>query len=50
MGAVDKLDDQIGNYTYVRKSHKWNTKIFLHYLEEAVFNLFVLYRKMGGPK
>ena len=26
------------------------TKIYFHYLEEAVFNSLVLYRKMGGPK
>ena len=47
MGGVDKNDTINGNYSSVRKSHKWTTKVALHFLEEAIFNAFVLYRKCG---
>ena len=39
IGGVDKNDAMVGNYnSCVRKSYKWTTKVFFHYLEEAVFN------------
>ena len=41
MGGVDK-NDTIGNYSCIRKTQKWYTKIFFHLLEEAVYNAFVL--------
>lgn len=44
MGGVDTNDGCIANYSGVRKSHKWTTKIALHFIEEAVFNAFLLYR------
>ena len=34
----------ISNYSCIRKSYKWYIKIFLHYLEEAVFNTFIIYK------
>ena len=48
MGGVDKNDALVGNYSCVRKSYKWTTKIFMHYLEEAVFNSFMIHKKLGG--
>ena len=37
MGTVDRMDAQVGSYSCVRKSYKWTTKVFLHYVEEAVY-------------
>ena len=50
MGAIDKNDAQVGNYASVRKSYKWATKVFLHYVEEAVFNAYIIHKKQGGDK
>lgn len=44
MGGVDKNDAVISTYSSVRKSHKWTTKIFFHFLEEAIFNSFVIFQ------
>ena len=41
MGGVDKTDAMTGNYSPIRKTHKWN--IFFHFLEETLFNAFVVY-------
>ena len=38
------------HYSPVRKSHKWTTKVFLHYIDEAVFNSHVIYKTTGGTK
>ena len=43
MGEVDKNDAMIGNYSSIRKTYKWYIKIFFHFLEEALFNAFVVY-------
>ena len=45
MGGVDKNDAMVGNYSYVRKTYKWTTKVFFQFLEEAIFNSFLLYSK-----
>ena len=34
----------------VCKSCKWMTKVFFRFIEEAVFNSFILYKKRGGKK
>ena len=44
MGGFDKNDAFIGNHSCIRKSYKWYIKIFFHYLEEAVFNAFIIYK------
>ena len=46
MGGVDKNDAMVGNYSCIRKT----TKIFFCFLEEAIFNLFLLYSKNNGKK
>ena len=48
MGGVDKNDAIVGNYSSVRKSYKWTNKVFFHFLEEALFNSFVVYKASGG--
>ena len=50
MGGVDQNDAQLVHYSPVRKSQKWTTKFFLHFLDEAVFNSHVVYKKSGGTK
>ena len=50
MGGVDKNDAMMGNYSCVRKSYEWITKVFFHYLEELLFNSFIIYQKSGGQK
>ena len=50
MGGVDQNDAQLVHYSPVRKSQKWTTKVFLHFLDEAVFNSHVVYKKSGGMK
>ena len=49
-GGVDQNDAQLVHYSPVRKSQKWTTKVFLHFLDEAVFNSHVVYKKSGGTK
>jgi len=46
MGGVDKNEQIINTYTSVRKSHKWVTKVFFHFFDEAIFNSFLLYRRI----
>ena len=47
IGGVDKNDVMIGNYSCIRKTYKWYLKIFLHFLEEALYNSFIVYSKEG---
>ena len=50
MGGVDKNDAIVGHYSCVCKSYKWITKVFFHYLEESLFNSFIICQKSGGRK
>ncbi len=49
MNGVDKLDQNIGYYPFVRKSHKWTKKFVTHLLQISLFNAFVIY-KAKNPK
>ena len=49
IGGVDKNDAIIGNYSCIRKRYKWYIEIFFHYLEEAVFNAFIIYLSFSCP-
>ena len=44
MGGANKNDGIIGNYSCKRKSCKRYIKIFFRYLEEGVFNAFIIYK------
>lgn len=46
MGGIDRNDAMMGNYSLVRKSLKWNAKVAIHFIEEAVINSFILYNKI----
>ena len=50
MGGIDRNDAMIGNYSSVRKSMKWTTKVAFHLIEEAVLNSFILFNKVNGKK
>ena len=50
MGGVNKNDAMVGNYSFVRKSYKWTTTMFFHFMEEAVFNSYILRKKRGSKK
>ena len=50
VGAVDRNNALIGNYTCARKSFKWTVKVAIHYVEEAVLNSFILYNKINPNK
>ena len=47
---LTKNDAMVGNYNCIRKTFKWTTKVFFHFLEKAIFNSFLLYRKNNGKK
>ena len=49
MGGVDKNNAMGGNYSCIRKTYKWTTNVFFHFLE-AIFNSFLLYSKNNGKK
>ena len=50
MGGVYWNDALIGNYTSIRKSLKWTTKVAFHFIEEAISNAFVLFNKANPGK
>ena len=50
MGGVDRNDALIGNYTNVRKTYKWAIKVVIHFIDEAVLNVFTLYNKQFTGK
>ena len=50
MGGHKRCNDLTGNYSCIRKTNKWYTKIFFHFLEEALYNAFVAYSKEGQKK
>ena len=43
-------DAMIGNYSCIRKTWKWYIKMFFHFLEEALYNTFDVYSKVGKKK
>ena len=50
MGGVDKNDEMIGTYSYIRKSMKWTKKVAFHFIEEGILNAHILFKKEGGTK
>ena len=48
MGAVDKVDQMMQPYTFVRKSLKWYRKLAMHLLQVASLNAFIIY-SMDNP-
>ena len=50
VGVVGKNDAMIGNYSCVRKTYKCYIIFFFHFLEEALYNAFVVYSEEGEKK
>ena len=50
MSGADRNDALIGNYSSVRKTHKWTVKVVMHFIEEAMLNSFILYDKVNPGK
>ena len=48
MGAVDHVDMQISFSECVRKTIKWYKKLFIHLLDMAVYNAFVIYKMQNN--
>lgn len=44
MNWVEKLDQNIVYYPFIRKSHKWSKKFVVYLFEISLFNAFVLYK------
>ena len=49
-GEVDKNDAMIRNYSCIRKTYKWYKKIIFYFLEEALYNGFIVYSKKDEKK
>ena len=50
MGGGEKNDTMVGNYSSIRKTYKWTTKVLFPFLEEAIFNSFLLYSKNNSKE
>lgn len=48
MGGVDLLDSIIGRYRIAMRSKKWYFKLFYHFLDMALVNAWLLYRRVYG--
>jgi hypothetical protein len=45
MGGVDLLDSLMGLYRITIRSKKWYHRLFFHFLDMAVVNAWLLYRR-----
>ncbi|CAH4029594.1 unnamed protein product [Pieris brassicae] len=50
MGGVDLLDSFIGRYHITIKSRKWTMRLFYHFLDLAVINSWVMFKKVNNIK
>ena len=48
MNGVDRLDQNLSYYSFVRKSYKWSNKMVLYLFQICLYNSFVLYKARGG--
>ena len=46
VGGVDSFDQKSNYYSPQLRSHRWYIKIFFHFLEIAVLNSYVIYKKV----
>ncbi|CAF1401911.1 unnamed protein product [Adineta ricciae] len=50
MGAIDKTDMQISFSECTRKTIKWYKKLFLHILDMALLNGYIIYKQKTGKR
>ena len=50
MGGVDRTDQLMQPYDMARKSLKWYKKVACHFLQLAMLNSFLVYKKDRGQK
>ena len=50
MGGVDRSDQLMTYYHFLRKSSKWWRKLWVHMLNMVVMNAYILYTKFGSGK
>lgn len=50
MGGVDLLDAHVSRYKIRIKSRKWYLRLFYHFLDLAVINSWIMWRKLGNKK
>jgi len=50
MCGVDRTDQLTSYYSPLRKTVRWHKKIVLHFVDMAVSNSYLLYRKLGGTR
>ena len=50
MGGVDKGDQLMSYYSFLRKSVKWWRKLFVHMLNMLMLNAFILHNKFATEK
>lgn len=48
MGGVDLSDQLLKCYEIIRKSKKWWKTLFLHFIDVAIVNSFIIYKSIGG--
>ena len=45
MGGVDRFDKMLYNYHFYHKNCRWYIRIFTHFLEIAILNSYIIYKK-----
>ncbi|XP_035224253.1 piggyBac transposable element-derived protein 4-like [Stegodyphus dumicola] len=50
MGFVDKFDQLVSLYEIDRKSTKWWQRIFFHFADVAVINIYILHKMLTGAE
>ncbi|CAF1349211.1 unnamed protein product [Didymodactylos carnosus] len=50
MGAVDNTDMQVSFSECVRKTIKWNKKLFFHIMDMTLLNAYIMYKEKTGKR
>ena len=48
MGGVDLSDQLLQSYAVLRKTRKWWKTLFLHFIDLATVNSYILYKSLGN--